>query len=104
MTMLCPTAPAQVGRASISTIPLWRWLLGGLVPLFAILLTHSGLIAGSPREVQRWRRWAVAVGAPLVFVLPSVVPALVLLTSHLTNQYFIQGVGRIAVRRFLWLL
>jgi hypothetical protein len=41
---------------------------------------------------------------PVVFVLPSVVPALVLLTSHLTNQYFIQGVGRISVRRFLWLL
>src|SRR5882724_2811768 len=94
MTMLCPTAPARMTSAPARALPLWRWLLGGLVPLYAVILTHSGIIAGSRSEVLLWQKWQFAMG----------VPALVVLLLHLTNRYFIQGIGGVSIGRFLRLL
>jgi hypothetical protein len=94
MTMLCPMASARMTCAPASALPLWRWLLGGLVPLFAILLTHSGVVAGSRTNILLWDNWIFAME----------VPGLAILFSHLANQYFIQGVGGLSAGCFLRLL
>ena len=91
MTMLCPTAPARVERAPASAMPLWRWLVGGLVPLYAVLIAHSGLMVGSRFGTLLWDKWVIA----------TAIPALAILLLHLTNEYFVQGIGGLSAGRFL---
>jgi hypothetical protein len=104
MTMLCPPAPMRMTRTSVNNIPLWRWLLGGLVPLGAILLTHNGVIAGSRGEFLLWRDRMLEMGLPVLVIPLALVPALLILLAHLTNQYFLQGIGRLSAAHFLRML